>query len=78
MTTMSTATARPEATLPPGTPVITGWSAVSPYGIGREEFAAGVRAGAKTAVEAGETSSIVEANLDKLTEILARKAAPPA
>ncbi|CAM5660015.1 beta-ketoacyl synthase N-terminal-like domain-containing protein [Streptomyces chartreusis] len=49
---MSTATARPEATLPPGTPVITGWSAVSPYGIGREEFAAGVRAGAKTAVKA--------------------------
>ena len=32
----------------------------------------------KTAVEAGETSSIVEANLEKLTEILARKAAPPA
>jgi hypothetical protein len=32
----------------------------------------------KTAVEAGKTSSIVEANLDKLTEILARKAAPPA
>ncbi|MFE5189431.1 beta-ketoacyl synthase N-terminal-like domain-containing protein [Streptomyces sp. NPDC056628] len=49
---MSTATASPEATLPPGTPVITGWSAVSPYGIGRERFAAGVRAGAKTAVKA--------------------------
>ncbi len=32
----------------------------------------------KRAVEAGETSSIVEANLEKLTEILARKAAPPA
>jgi hypothetical protein len=32
----------------------------------------------KTAVEAGEGSSIVEANLEKLTEILARKAAPPA
>ena len=30
------------------------------------------------AVEAGEASSIVEANLEKLTEILARKAAPPA
>ena len=32
----------------------------------------------KRAVEAGEASSIVEANLEKLTEILARKAAPPA
>jgi hypothetical protein len=32
----------------------------------------------KKAVEAGEASSIVEANLEKLTEILARKAAPPA
>jgi hypothetical protein len=32
----------------------------------------------KTAVEAGEGSSIVEANLERLTEILARKAAPPA
>jgi hypothetical protein len=32
----------------------------------------------KKAVEAGEGSSIVEANLEKLTEILARKAAPPA
>jgi hypothetical protein len=32
----------------------------------------------KTAVEAGEGSSIGEANLEKLTEILARKAAPPA
>ncbi len=32
----------------------------------------------KRAVEAGEGSSIVEANLEKLTEILARKAAPPA
>jgi hypothetical protein len=32
----------------------------------------------KKAVEAGEASSIVEANLEKLTEILARKATPPA
>ena len=32
----------------------------------------------RKAVEAGEGSSIVEANLEKLTEILARKAAPPA
>jgi hypothetical protein len=32
----------------------------------------------KKAVEAGEASSIVEANLEKLTEILSRKAAPPA
>ena len=32
----------------------------------------------KKAVEAGEAGSIVEANLEKLTEILARKAAPPA
>jgi anti-sigma-K factor RsiG len=32
----------------------------------------------KKAVEAGKGSSIVEANLEKLTEILARKAAPPA
>jgi hypothetical protein len=32
----------------------------------------------KRAVEAGEGSAIVEANLEKLTEILARKAAPPA
>jgi anti-sigma-K factor RsiG len=32
----------------------------------------------KRAVEAGQGSSIVEANLEKLTEILARKAAPPA
>ncbi|WP_217165923.1 beta-ketoacyl synthase N-terminal-like domain-containing protein [Streptomyces sp. AC512_CC834] len=48
---MSTATAR-AASLPPDTPVITGWSAVSPYGIGRDRFAAGVRGGAKTAVKA--------------------------
>jgi hypothetical protein len=32
----------------------------------------------KKALDAGEGSSIVEANLEKLTEILARKAAPPA
>jgi RsiG-like len=32
----------------------------------------------RKAVDAGEGSSIVEANLEKLTEILARKAAPPA
>jgi hypothetical protein len=32
----------------------------------------------KKAVEAGEASSIVEANLEKLTEILSRKASPPA
>ena len=31
----------------------------------------------RRAVAAGEGSSIVEANLEKLTEILARKAAPP-
>ncbi|MFF8643718.1 beta-ketoacyl synthase N-terminal-like domain-containing protein [Streptomyces sp. NPDC015345] len=49
---MSTAAATPAAPLPPQTPVITGWSAVSPYGLGREEFAAGLRGGAKTAVRA--------------------------
>ncbi|MFF8725416.1 beta-ketoacyl synthase N-terminal-like domain-containing protein [Streptomyces sp. NPDC015171] len=49
---MSIATAVPRAALPPDTPVITGWSAVSPYGVGRDAFAAGVRAGAKTAVKA--------------------------
>ncbi|MFE1192297.1 beta-ketoacyl synthase N-terminal-like domain-containing protein [Streptomyces olivaceoviridis] len=49
---MSNATAVPRAALPPDTPVITGWSAVSPYGIGRKAFTAGVRAGAKTAVMA--------------------------
>ncbi|MEU3857977.1 beta-ketoacyl synthase N-terminal-like domain-containing protein [Streptomyces sp. NPDC028722] len=49
---MSNATAVPRAALPPDTPVITGWSAVSPYGVGRAAFAAGVRAGAKTAVKA--------------------------
>jgi 3-oxoacyl-[acyl-carrier-protein] synthase II len=32
------------------TAVITGWSAVSPYGVGREAFAAGVRAGGRAAV----------------------------
>ena len=32
----------------------------------------------KKVVDAGEASSIVEADLDRLTEILARKAAPPA
>ncbi|MFF4398366.1 beta-ketoacyl synthase N-terminal-like domain-containing protein [Streptomyces sp. NPDC001480] len=49
---MTTAPVTPGATLPPGTPVITGWSAVSPYGIGREAFTAGVRSGAKTAAHA--------------------------
>ncbi|MEU0049858.1 SDR family oxidoreductase [Streptomyces sp. NPDC006309] len=49
---MSNANAGPRAALPPDTPGITGWSAVSPYGVGRAAFAAGVRAGAKTAVKA--------------------------
>ncbi|MFJ7148856.1 beta-ketoacyl synthase N-terminal-like domain-containing protein [Streptomyces sp. NPDC100445] len=53
---MSNADAASGAALPPDTPVITGWSAVSPYGVGRAAFAAGVRAGAKTAVKADAAS----------------------
>ncbi len=34
-----------------GRPVITAWSAVSPYGLGREAFAEGIRARAATAVK---------------------------
>jgi len=49
---MSTAAAATADPLPPETLVITGWSAVSPHGLGREEFAAGVRGGAKTASKA--------------------------
>lgn len=50
---MSTAAVTPAASLPPETLVITGWSAVSPHGVTRQAFAAGVRGGAKTAVKAG-------------------------
>lgn len=49
---MSTAAATAVDPLPPETLVITGWTAVSPHGLGREEFAAGVRNGAKTARKA--------------------------
>ncbi|MER6300849.1 beta-ketoacyl synthase N-terminal-like domain-containing protein [Kitasatospora sp. NPDC001539] len=42
------------AALPPDTLVITGWSAVSPYGLTGRAFAAGVRSGAKTAVAPGD------------------------
>ncbi|MER8103204.1 beta-ketoacyl synthase N-terminal-like domain-containing protein [Kitasatospora sp. NPDC094016] len=45
-------TAATPAALPPETLVITGWSAVSPHGLTRQDFASGVRAGAKTAVKA--------------------------
>ncbi|MFJ8477441.1 beta-ketoacyl synthase N-terminal-like domain-containing protein [Kitasatospora sp. NPDC094011] len=41
----------PPAPLAPDTPVITGWSAVSPYGLTRRAFAEGLRSGARTAVE---------------------------
>ncbi|MEU9079901.1 beta-ketoacyl synthase N-terminal-like domain-containing protein [Kitasatospora sp. NPDC004745] len=50
--TSSLESAATPAALPPETLVITGWSAVSPYGLTRQDFAAGVRAGAKTAVKA--------------------------
>ncbi|MFD7450264.1 beta-ketoacyl synthase N-terminal-like domain-containing protein [Kitasatospora sp. NPDC059827] len=49
---MTTATAPPA--LPPETPVITGWSAVSPYGLTSRAFADGLRARARTAAEPGE------------------------